>query len=1025
MWRCLSRILLISSFVWLAASPREASGQTAGLDPAREIGHYSHRAWTKRDGLPQNSVLAIAQTHDGYLWFGTMEGLARFDGTSFSTLNTRNTPQFGTNYILSLLVDHDGALWVGTNGLGLVRIRNGEIKQLIGGSEQEHPVVVELKEDHNGDVWAAMNIGLGQFHGDSLLHMHTTADGLPTTNVYSVAEDTHGRVLAATPKGVWIRENGCFEPYIMHSMDLPASKSGVLQSHSVIEGALEVKAFITKLLCDRTGTLWLGTADKGLFVLKGSELKNACTQETLGHGRVSALFEDQRGTIWVGTTFGGLSRVVEGRLSRFASNEGLSGDEVLSIQEDREGVLWVGVATGGVNRFINSKFTTFHTGSSAVENMVWGVFVDPPGRLLASTASGGLVEYRNGIFVPTSIVAGAKSPGWISYALVQDRTGARWVASSSGVTRYSSKGEQTYPVGGSVALSEDRFGRVWAASSEGLWCFADDKMIRIVASDGESPSKLRSVNCDRFGNLWLAYRLNGVAKYRLPAPNGSSLVLDQKTAIHFTRREGLLSDWVTTMTVDSAGNAWVAPADGGLNVIRDSHVFTLSPAQGLPEEMLMGIAHDGLGSVWLTSNNGVCRISVGKLFDYFDGRASSVSVQSFGTSDGMYSDEFNGGYQGCYARTPDGKLWLPSTYGVVMVDPAHLPTNAVPPAIVLERVRIDKMEGIPRPNTEYPPGNGDLEFHFVGLSSNAPERIEFQYMLEGFNKEWIDAGSRREAFYTNIPPGTYRFRVIARNADGVWNDGGVTFPFVLRPRFTQTVWFGVLIGILILSLIIVIWFAYKRDRDRELQASQLESKLTHAQMQILEMQLQPHFLFNTLNGIMVLIKNEPDMASRMIARLSEFLRLTLESAGEQEVTLRRELDYLNRYVQIEQLRFGDRLTVEQHINPDDMEALVPNLILQPLVENAIRHGVSKRRGPAVIRVEAIRENGSLTIHIRDNGEGLRTTRGEGVKEGIGLKNTRSRLQYLYGDAQQCNLTSPPEGGVDVALTIPYHMQRVA
>jgi ligand-binding sensor domain-containing protein/two-component sensor histidine kinase len=1025
MRRCLSRIFLFCGLVWPAAFPQEAAGQATGLDPTRDIGQYSHRAWTKRDGLPQNSVLAIAQTHDGYLWFGTMEGLARFDGTSFSTLNTRNTPQFGTNYIMSLLVDHDGGLWVGTNGLGLVRINNGEIKQLIGGYEQEHPVVMELKEDHNGDVWAAMNIGLAQFRGDSLLHMHTTADGLPTPNVYSIAEDSHGRILAATPKGIWVRENGCFEPYIKQSIDMPGKKPGEPQAHSVIESALEVKAYVTKLLCDRSGTLWLGTADKGLYALRGTELRHAYTQDTLGHGRVTALYEDQRGTIWVGTTVGGLSRIVGGRLTRFTSSEGLSGDEVLSIWEDREGVLWVGVATGGANRFINSKFTTFYTGSSAVENMVWGVFVDPPGRVLASTASGGLVEYRNGAFVPTSIVPGAKSPGWISYAFVHDRSGARWVASTSGVTRYSSQGTQSYPVGGSLSLSEDRYGRIWAASGDGLWCFIGDKMTRVVASSGEPPSKLRAVTFDAHGNIWLAYRLSGVAKYQLPAPNGAAPVLDEKTAVHFSRQEGLLSDWVTTMTVDSAGNAWVAPAGGGLNVIRGSHVFTLSPAQGLPEEMLMGIAHDGLGWVWLTSNNGVCRISVGGLFDFFDGRAASVSIQSFGTSDGMYSDEFNGGYQGCVARTPDGKLWLPSTYGVVMVDPAHLPANTVPPAIVLERVRIDNLEGIPRPNTEYPPGNGDLEFHFVGLSSNAPERIEFQYMLEGFNKVWIDAGSRREAFYTNIPPGNYRFRVIARNADGVWNESGVAFPFVLKPRFTQTVWFGALIGMLALSLIIGIWFVYKRDRDRELQASQLESKLTHAQMQILEMQLQPHFLFNTLNGIMVLIKNEPEMASRMIARLSEFLRLTLESAGEQEVTLRRELEYLNRYVQIEQLRFGDRLTVEQRIDPGDMEALVPNLILQPLVENAIRHGVSKRRGPAVIRVEAIRENGSLTIHIRDNGEGLRASRGEGVKEGIGLKNTRSRLQYLYGDAQKCNLISPPDGGVDVALTIPYHLQRVA
>jgi LytS/YehU family sensor histidine kinase len=266
--------------------------------------------------------------------------------------------------------------------------------------------------------------------------------------------------------------------------------------------------------------------------------------------------------------------------------------------------------------------------------------------------------------------------------------------------------------------------------------------------------------------------------------------------------------------------------------------------------------------------------------------------------------------------------------------------------------------------------------------------------------------------------------VIAVSADGVWNEAGIAFPFELRPRFSQTVWFGLLIASLILAFIVAVWFFYKRDRDRELLGSQLESKLAQAQVQILEMQLQPHFLFNTLNGIMVLIKQDPDMASRMIARLSEFLRLTLESAGEQEVTLRRELDYLNRYIQIEQLRFGDRRTVEQSVNPDDLEALVPNLILQPIVENAIRHGVSKRRGPARICIEALRDNGSLTIHVRDNGSGLPSNGGGGIKEGIGLRNTRTRLQYLYGAAQEFGLTSPEGGGVDVRMRIPYHKSGV-
>jgi hypothetical protein len=328
-------------------------------------------------------------------------------------------------------------------------------------------------------------------------------------------------------------------------------------------------------------------------------------------------------------------------------------------------------------------------------------------------------------------------------------------------------------------------------------------------------------------------------------------------------------------------------------------------------------------------------------------------------------------------------------------------------------------------NIELPAGNGDLEFVYTGLSFAAPKKVRFKVKLEGFDNEWIEAGARRWASYTNIPPGKYKFRVISGFDEGVWNEQGASFSFTLSPHFYQTTWFYLLCATIIAAVSLGGHLLYRRDRNRELIASQLESQLAQAQLQVLKMQLDPHFLFNTLNGIMVLIQDNPEAARRTVARLSEFLRLTLENAGVQEVPMQKELEFLDRYVQIEQLRFGNRLTVQQDVQPGALGGLVPSLILQPLVENAIRHGVAERRGPAMIQIQAARDNGHLVIHVRDNGGGFPSVVHDTFKEGIGLTNTRQRLHRLYGEQHVFELRSLEGGGVDVFLSIPYHEEGMS
>ncbi len=984
-----------------------------GLDPSREIVQYSHRAWTKRDGLPQNTVQAIAQTPDGYMWFGTVEGLSRFDGMKFRNFNVRNTPQLLLNYISALCVARDSTMYIGHYTGSILRFRNGTFRPLAGAGDLGQSTITDIVQDRQGNIWAPSTNGLILIKGDSIHKVYTPADGLPHHMVNAVCETPRGSLLVATPAGIWIRNGDCFDPW-MKGPDMKTKPGyGFDFATPHVLGAVP-----TQLLCNRDGSLWIGTADRGLFRYMQGSLTPLGTAAVPLDSHVLRLYQDKRGSVWIGTEKRGLFRFAEGRFSSFSSEDGLSGNEVMSLFEDREGNLWAGVSTAGVNRFTNSRFTTFRVGSNVIENMVWSVGEDPRGRILVSTAAGKLFAYETKRFLPAPEFS--KQVMGIASAYLRDQSGAFWVTGSGGLVRFAGTTGQHLASGHFTGAAEDPYGRIWFTGSEGIFVYDHGRLTRLEMGKSKTPYATRQIMFDKKGNLWLATRSHGIGRIRIPSPATRPPAIDTADIRWFSLGHAKSPAWILTMSLDSLGGLWVATMGAGLMVVRGDSVKRITSNEGLPEEFIYTALPDDMGSLWFSSNNGVYRARTDELYALLDGARETVQFEPFGLSDGIYSDEFNGGYQASALKSSDGRLWFPTTAGVVMVDPAKMPTNRVPPAVVIERVKVNTIEGVAASGITYPPGSGELEFHFMGLSFTAPERVRYRYLLEGFNRQWIDAGDRRDAFYTNIPPGTYRFRVRAANSNGVWNDAGTALTFTLRPHYYQTVWFALSIGLALAGAIALGLFMYKRYRDREVRASQLESELARAQVQILEMQLQPHFLFNTLNSIMVLIRQQPDLASRMVARLSEFLRLTLDSAGMQEVPLRRELEFLDRYLHIERIRFGDRLQFEQHVDPYVLDALVPNLILQPLVENAIRHGVSKRRGPALISVSAERLNGSLTIHVRDNGVGLTARGGGAINEGIGLKNIRQRLLHLYGDACEFSLESPPGGGVDVVLTLPFH-----
>jgi ligand-binding sensor domain-containing protein len=970
------------------------------VDPEKDISQYNHRVWLKKDGLPQNSVISLAQTPDGYLWVGTFEGLARFDGLAFKVYNPLNTPALEGKSVSSLFVARDGTLWIGVDGFGLTTMRKGEFRRISIAKPEEPLRVGPMYQDRAGHIWAATSMALITFRGDSVEKAYTMADGLLTSYVTSMTEDSAGNFLVTSGGELLVLRNNCFVRFV---------------DARTIGGKARVVAG------DPEGGVWVGTFEDGVTHLGPGGIRRFGLAQGLSSTAVTSLRLDSRGAVWVGTMGGGVSRIFRGKISAYTAKSGLSGDDVYPILEDREGNIWAGLLTGGLNCFVEGKFTTFVIGTTAPQNFVYSLYQDRSGALLAGTASREVMLYAHGRFAPHPLFP-APLRGFPA-AFHRDREGRFWVGTSGGLYRFAGGRLDHFPLGFVTSIMEDARGKLWIGSARGLFYMQDGRINRYAAPFQGEFADVRSIVQDGRGRMWVGTRNLGLLRFTPPHDPARAGNASPADLLWYAKGDGLGSDWVTSLLLDPDGSLWVTTAGGGLCLVRNERVKNLTYG-GLPEGDLLMLVDDCRGSFWLSSNNGVFRVKRDDLEQYASGARLSYAWTRYGMGAGMATDECNGAYQSAGLRTKDGNIWFPTALGAVMVDPDSLPANMVPPAVLLERVRIGKREVSPAAPFTAPPGDGDLEFAYAGISMSAPDLVQYRVMLAGFDKGWVDVGTRRVCSFTNIAPGSYTFRVQARNADGVWNEAGASFPLTIEPYFYQTSWFILVCILTVMMAGAGLHAAVQRDRDRQLVAAQLESQLARAQLRVLEMQVQPHFLFNALNGIGVLIREDPGRATRMITRLSEFVRMALDRSGVQEISLREELTFVDRYLSIELLRFGDRLTVRQAVHDELLDALVPTMILQPLVENAIRHGVSKRRGQVTIRIEASRENGTLNLHVRDDGAGIPAAGVEGLREGIGLTNTRARLHQLYGDAHRFELSSHPEGGVDVELAIPFHKEPV-
>ncbi len=730
------------------------------LDPSLQPSQYVLDNWQIAEGLPQSSAQALARTPDGYLWVGTQEGLARFDGVRFTVFDGGNEPAIPNKHISVLFVDGASRLWIGTRS-GLAVLEKGQFRAFQAVAGLEHAYIRAIVGGKRGRVWVGTENGFFEIAGAGTRSFDASS-GLQDVRIRALLEDHDGVLWVGTVGGLQRFDGRRFD-----TVPLPGTTA---------------ETPVTAIHEDADGTLWVGTGTGALYRRAADHFIVVAEPGRYG-SVIRALARDSDGNLWIGTRGGGLVRWHDGVFSALSSNL-FANSDVRALLEDAEGSLWVGSYGVGLLRLHDAKFATAGEPEGLRGNLTWSITPRKGGGVWVGS-DGGLSSYVDGQFTP---VAGPRGHEDIRVrAVFEDSQGALWVGTDgAGAYRLDARGMTVFDrndglSGATVtALAEDHLSRIWIGTNEGLDLIEHDQITSMQSLFGTAgPAAVHLIYEDRGHNLWVATEARGL------------FLISAHGTRHLGMADGLPSDWVISIHEDERGILWLGTTDG-LALWHNGKLISLAHFGGPLRETIMQLLEDDAHQMWLTTNKGLISVARAGLDALASGATSLPEFHTYGVADGLRTAEFDGGNTSAGCRSPDGSLWFPSVRGIVRVDPAHIRTNTLPPPVHIEQIAVDGRPLTLIEGTEVAPGAQQWEFHYTGLSLLMPQRSLFRYRLEGFDKGWIDAGSRRTAYYTGLAPGTYTFHVIASNNDGVWSEAGDRFGFTLKPHFYQTAWFALL-----------------------------------------------------------------------------------------------------------------------------------------------------------------------------------------------------------------------------------------
>jgi ligand-binding sensor domain-containing protein/signal transduction histidine kinase len=1021
---------------WLSFVALVLAISQPGLLRADVTDDYLLDVWNSENGLPDSSVTAIAQTPDGYLWLGTYNGLARFDGVRFTSFDPANTPALAHARIRRLSVDSRGTLWVSTYDGSLTKFANGAFSLERRNTRSSEADVAYVSSTSNqvvfltsrgellrkqvdappGDGWEelpapARGIGavccedgagtlwyrdgdrhLWRFKGNGFESLPDSA-GLAGQNVNCLATDSQGRLWVGTDFGIAIWNGTRFQSA------LPAESNAPLDVECLAVSAdghawMVANGCIAELF-DRH---WLLTPEPPRNVFAGAI------------GRVSAQ-DDHRGGMWFYNYGRGLLHVgSSGTMRPLTIDDGFPGDRVYCYWEDREGDWWAGLDAAGLVRVRPRQFHAVFPADKSLPTAARSVCEDPHGNVWIGRLSDGLGCWDNGSVKDIDLTRDAG--GDSVFCVCPGLDGKIWMSGGDEDLFVGENGDfrrVTPLVHGVKAICADHAGHIWVGTTSGLLVSEDGLPENLQPLKGFPRRTVRALTEDKDDNIW-----GGTG-------SGDLFCIANHTATMFHPTDNQDSGAVWSVLADDDGTKWVGTFRGGLLRFRDGQFTRYGKAQGLPDNVICQILDDGRGNLWIGSHQGVFSVAKSALNAAALTEGGFVPCITFGRSDGMPSQECSGGYQPAAWRDHAGRLWFTTAKGAAWVQPDDIKRNLNPPPVVIEEILVDgRREDVPESGTmDIPPGRHQIELHYAGLSLASPERVQFRYRLVNLDADWIQAGSRRTAQYSFLAPGKYRFEVIACNSDGVWNETGSSLALTIQPHFYETWWFRALAAMIILgSVAAIVRFAATRRLHQRMEQLERRQAIERERARIAK------DIHDDLGASLTLIAVLGDLAKKektweRIEKMSGTARDAVKSLDEivwavnpRNDTLSHLIDYMGQFATGYLRDAGIRclLDVPDHPPVQEVPANVRHnvfLVVKEALQNIVKHAHATE---VWLRVNT--GGADLTVSVEDNGCGFNGAPEDAWADG--LRNMRQRLSEVGGE---CQITSRVNAGTAILLHV--------